>query len=413
MQVTKRTIMVAAAVVAVLVAAGGGWLYSELDSTRSSLRETEAHLRLESATLTTTRGDLSATVVQLNDTLATLGQTRTDLGAERLTRDRLQEDKTVLVAEKASLTRFLQDANTEIATLEASNTTLRVDLDVAVGRKEQLTSALAVEVTEHTETIAALFSLEVEHEELTETASHLIALYGDVEALEREIGSLQEQRRPLLLKTERNELACTGSMEPKLTCLDEVTILRNYAPRDVAVGTIVVYQGEQECVAWVNFGYAFGSPIRSCTQYQRPQILHRVVEIGATSYLMKGDANREADGWIAVEDVLGYVIQVHRNVHPENATLRDAMIAAEAELDIAEQRLDVAQAAWDAQVDSYCGVGNECQVYYYGASDPIYIVWQEYRRVYSLYSQAFDTYECWYENAEDSEYPGHIPHSCN
>ena len=408
----KRTI-IAAAIVAVFVAAGGGWLYGELARTQSSLRTTEAHLHQESATLVATQDDLYTTVVRLNDTIATLSQTQEDLGAERLTRNRLQEDKTALVADNAALTGSLRAANTENAALTEANASLTDDLAVAEVRETQLETRLATEAAAHTETKTVLASLEAEHAEVTKTANEFIALYGDVEALRREIASLREQRRPLLLKTQRDALACTGSMEPKLTCLDEVTFLRNYAPADITIGTTVVFQGEKECVLHGPTQWLFGNRYRPCLQYLRPLIIHRVLDIGIHSYLTKGDASRENDGWIPVDDVVGYVIQVHRNVNPENATLRDAMIAAEAELDIAEQRLDVAKAAWEAQVDAYCGVGNECEVYYYGKSDPIYIVWQEYKRVFSLYSQAFDTYECWYKNAEDSQYPGHIPHSCN
>ena len=401
----KRAMIVAAALAAVLVAVVGGWLTGELNRTQASLRATEATLRHESAILTATRGDLSTTVVQLNDTIAALGQTQADLGAERLTRNQLQEDKTALVSENASVTGSLQSANTE-------NITLTADLTAAVAREASLTSDLATETSAHTRTRAALSSLEAEHQELTRTANEYISLYSEVEALRSEIASLQEQRWPLLLRTKRDGLACTGSMEPKLTCLDEVTILRNYAPRDITVGTIVVFQGEQECAQWHHLGWSFGQELRTCVQYHRPQIIHHFLEIGSHSYLIKGDSNRESDGWIAVDDVLGYVIQVHRNVHPENTTLRNAINAAKARLDATEQALEVAEARYEARTNEYCGVNVGCRVYYYDESDPIYIAFQQYEQAYMHFKNAFDTYGCWYKNAEDSLYPGHIPRSC-
>ena len=408
----KRTI-IAAAIVAVLVAAGGSWLYGELDRTQSSLRTTEAQLHQESATLVTTQDDLYTTVVRLNDAIATLSQTQADLGAERLTRNRLQEDKTALVADNAALTGSLRAANTENAALTEANASLTDDLAVAEVRETQLETRLATEAAVHTETKTVLASLEAEHAEVTKTANEFIALYGDVEALRREIVSLREQRRPLLLKTQRDALACTGSMEPKLTCLDEVTFLRNYAPADITIGTTVVFQGEKECVLHGPTQWLFGNRYRPCLQYLRPLIIHRVLEIGTHSYLTKGDASRENDGWIPVDDVVGYVIEVHRNVNPENARLRDAVNDALARLDSAEQALDVAEARWDAKVNEYCGVNVGCQVFYYDESDPIYIIYQQYRQAYAEYSKAFDTYECWIKNAEDSQHSGHIPRSCN
>ena len=123
--------------------------------------------------------------------------------------------------------------------------------------------------------------------------------------------------------------------------------------------------------------------------------------------------NSESDGWIAVADVVGYVIEVHRNANPENAQLRNAMIAAKAQLPTAEQALDVAEANWDAKVNEYCGTNTGCQVYYYDEGDEIYVVYNLYQQAYTQYKRAFSTYACWYRNAEDSQYPGHIPNSCD
>ena len=125
--------------------------------------------------------------------------------------------------------------------------------------------------------------------------------------------------------------------------------------------------------------------------------------------LIQDGSDPESDGWIAVDDVLGYVIQVHRNANPENAKLRNAMIDAKAQLHNAEQALAVAEARWEAKVNEYCGTNVGCHVYYYDESDEIYIVYQQYERAYDQYKEAFDTYECWYKNAEDSQYPGHTP----
>ena len=402
----ERTFIAVAAIAIVLVAAGGVWLYGTLNHTQSSLRATEAHLRQKSATLTATRAELHAVALRHNGVVEVLNDTLADLSAERLTRNQLQQDKndlqsdnTAIVANNSALTGSLQ-------TLSSENATLTADLAAAGRRGERLTAELVAETTAHTSTKAALSAQEAEHGEL-------LSLHGDVEALRGEIAVLREQRTPLLLKTDRDDLACTGSMEPKLTCLDEVTILRNYDPADIVVGSVIVYLGEKECVLRGPVQHLFGNRYRPCTQYQRPLIIHRVMEIGPTSYLTKGDANTIEDGWTDAEDVVGYLIQVHRNVNPENAPLRAAVMAAKGALDLAENALIIAEAAYEARVNDYCGGNAGCTVYYYDESDPIYVTYQAYEGAFKVYERALNTYECWFKNAVHSQYPGHIPYSCN
>lgn len=397
--------LIAAAGLGILAVAIVGWLYWQLDSTQDDLAATQADLDSKTVTLNATHDALRSTIIKHNNTAKTLDHTQAALEAERVTRNRLEEDKTALVANVNALTGSLHAANGE-------NARLNRDLNAAAGRETRLRTNLADETAAHVKTKTVLASLESDHAELTATFSEFRSLYGDADALKQEIASLQEQRRPLVLQTNRNGLRCTGSMEPKLTCLDEVTILRNYAPRNITVGTIVVFQGERECVEWHEWGPSL-APIKSCTRYRQPNILHRVMEIGSHSYLTKGDANRENDGWIAVDRVLGYVVEVHKGVHTENARLRFAVNGARNRLGVAEDALDEAEAAWAAQVDKYCGSNTGCEVGYYDETDPVYIIWQQYKTAYAAYSRAFDDWDCWMRNAEDSQYPGHIPHSCD
>ena len=40
---------------------------------------------------------------------------------------------------------------------------------------------------------------------------------------------------------------CTGSMEPKITCLDTTTWLANFNPQDVVIGTVIVFTPTADC----------------------------------------------------------------------------------------------------------------------------------------------------------------------
>ena len=413
MDVRRNVVMIALGIAVLALAGGGVYLYADLDRTTTTLRATTATLRTTETYLGATREHLKDRTATLNDTKVALAQTTADFAAERTARNQLQQDKASLFNDKAGLQVSLRTANMKSATLTAENDTLAENLAATAARASQLATVVAAEQDAHTKTKVALSSLEAEHAGLTKTANEFMALYGDVEALKSEIASLHEQRRPLLLKTQRDGLACTGSMEPKLTCLDEVTILRNYASEDITVGTIVVFQGEEECVLRGPAEWLFGNRYQPCLQYLRPWIIHRVEDIGPDGYLTQGDASPESDGWIAMEDVVGYGIQVYRNVNPENARLRNAINAAKAQLDSAEQALAAAEARWEVQVNEYCGANVGCEVYYYDESDEVYVVYQQYERAFEQYKRAFDTYECWYKNAEDAQYPGHIPYSCN
>ena len=173
----------------------------------------------------------------------------------------------------------------------------------------------------------------------------------------------------------RGRGTCTGSMAPTMTCVDEVTVRPVFAPEDIKPGHIIVFQpgcpGE-------------GGIIRP--------VVHRVIEVrqdeGGYSYWPKGDAKREADGcWIPAEFVQGYVVEVHRDVRPENTELRDEMAAA--------------RAALTAIMDRYCGVG-------VGADDCELETTAQHDEIVAARDHAL----CWHGVAQAAEYDGHIPSRC-
>ena len=174
----------------------------------------------------------------------------------------------------------------------------------------------------------------------------------------------------------RGGFKCTGSMEPSITCLDEVSVETAFDPQDIQPGTVIEF--------------APSCPMGA--DQERRGTSHRAVDVkvedGLHYYWPKGDANREADGcWIPAHDVTGYVVGIHRNARPENEPLRVEVNRAKADLH------DV--------LDRYCGVGvpvDDCELGSTAEHDEILAV-----------DAAFD---CWYRVAQKSEYPGHIPSRC-
>ena len=105
--------------------------------------------------------------------------------------------------------------------------------------------------------------------------------------------------------------ACTGSMEPTITCLDLMVEQPVFKPADIQIGSII--------------------RVASCGR----RFTHRVVALSETGgqryYQTKGDANPQPDNcWIPHHDVYGLIVGLERNAVPENAALRDGVNAARA-----------------------------------------------------------------------------------
>ena len=147
-------------------------------------------------------------------------------------------------------------------------------------------------------------------------------------------------------QTHRAGLLCTGSMEPALTCLDEVTIRTDFAPADITVGTIIDFLSSPvDC------------PVR--------EGIHRVVDVkvedGVHYYWTKGDNAEADDCWLPESYVHGYVVDVHVGVRPENADLRESVNDSKARLDEARAKYREAAAAYD----DYClrwATGPDCEL---------------------------------------------------
>ena len=224
-------------------------------------------------------------------------------------------------------------------------------------------------------------------EELQTQAGTAEGLRGEIRMLRQEILELEEARKPLILGVDakgRGGFACTGSMEPVVTCLDEATWLEDFRPEDITVGATISFHP-----GCFDAGEGRGTA-------------HRVeaVEVrdGVHYYWPKGDNNLEADGcWVPEQNVRGYIVEMHRNVRPENAELRE-------HVNEAIDGWKDAVAAYFALYDRYCERGQRCTV-----PSSIFVRLKALERAWDT---AQDHLVCWQNSAKASQYPGHIPWRC-
>ena len=197
----------------------------------------------------------------------------------------------------------------ETASTLVEQTALTVELEGAKGELEGELATTATMVTE----------IEAQLEELRGQYAALVAESGTAAELRNKIAELEERLKPLVLASGGSRItgvACTGSMEPVLTCLDKVTLLprRYFQPEDVVVGVTIYFSPD-------------------CWGVERGA-LHRVADVRVTDggeyeYWPKGDGNEEPDGcWVPYSNVISYIIEIDKNAQPQNAELRDNVNAA-------------------------------------------------------------------------------------
>lgn len=231
----------------------------------------------------------------------------------------------------------------------------------------ELQSSGAELLAEHEALILDAIAIDQEYQALLEATGSLQEMQRKMTRLEAEVATLERQRQPLLLQMQTGTstvgFLCTGSMEPKMTCLDTMTWLTDFDPADITVGSIIVYS--PPC------GGGTGS------------IAHRVTRVqgaaGIYAFRTKPDAgDREDTCWIPSENVQGYLVDIQKNVRPGNALLR--------------QRVNDARADYLYLREVYR---------YTGAL-------ADWRRQ----NAAREKWQCWVESAWQSQYEGHIPFTC-
>ncbi len=343
---TRRIFIPVAAALAVLISLAG-YLYAELDQRSASLAATRATLADTRVVLQETDQSLAAQVAQNADL--------------RQANDGLQGAIGEWQAALADKESELSTANAEIAVKESELSTVNAELADKESELSTVSAELAVKESELTDSRRSLDALDSQHRTLqgqydslqdTEAAlrrdyNTLEDLYGGVEALREEIAELEAKRRPLILAVDTDSFACTGSMEPKITCLDEATWLENPKPEEIVVGTVITFY--PDCLTDEVVEDAAGTAHR---------VMDIKVENGVYSYWPKGDANEEPDGcWVPFDHVQGYIIEIHKDVRPENAVLRDFVNDASAKEREARDAFLEARADYFAIIERYCGVG--------------------------------------------------------
>ena len=397
--VRTRILIILAGLAAIMVAYGAVFAFLALDGDNASLRTTQTALADTDATLQETRVALAESDrdrVALAEVIDRLQQDKANLQRDRAS---LQADKNALVgylnsalAENAALTDDLEaaggvhvqlrgelvEADMQISTL----TDEKVDVEWRLGEMTKRFEARDADYT----------ALHAQHQQLVQAVGAAEELTARATGLRTEIATLEERRRPLFLAMQRQRVEgflCTGSMEPKLTCLDTATWMPDFSPDEIVAGTVISFDNR---ACWSD---AVGG--RSA---------HRVVATHVIDdvhyYWPKGDAHADADGcWVPHTAVDGYLIELHRNTVLANAELRDNVNVANAAY----------SSAWEAYLDAieaYCGHRNaqRCSVSTSTA------LGRQAQTLWGHVQEASALYSCWYNNAAASQYPGHIPYTC-
>ena len=275
------------------------------------------------------------------------------------------------VEERDSLDDQLQQATSKIQALTESVDSATTEIELLEGETERLGEELSRIEQDYASLTAERDSLAEEHAALEDDYELLLGEYDSFDAVQQEhealqvivdslnahaddlrsvIQELDGRRRPLIVDSSIGHFACTGSMEPKITCLDEATWLDNFNPADITIGTVISFTPVSEC------------------RVSGDRIAHRVIEIdvinGVYYFLPKGDNNDVDDGcWIPETNVNGYIIELHEDVRPENAALRDKVNAAKASAGEARAAYEAARDEYYSTWADYCGGTAGCAVY--------------------------------------------------
>ena len=384
-----------------LVAVGGvGFLFMELQKVNGELAGAWSDLVGAQAELGEVRADLVGAQAELGEVRADLVGAQAELG------DMSQE----LDGLRAELSD-VNSQNTVIAAQYAQSLSSNVRLENALGEVgADLVGAQAElgDMNQELDDLGAELSdvnsqntvLAAQYAELEGTVGFLEALTKRVQEMSQELDDLRAQREPLILghnSVVSHNFACTGSMEPVLTCLDKATFLYDFKPEDVAVGATIDYR----------------SNCRDDGGVTTHRVMSIKVENGIYHYWPKGDGVEEPDGcWVPHTDVIGYIIAIEKDVVMENSVLRGQVNAARAVYIDAKDDYDVQNKAYLDLRQKY----KECGGSYAGTCPSYNKVSAKYFQVLEAdlrYRTAYTWYsDCWLTNAKRSLYPGHIPFDC-
>ena len=308
----RRILILTGATLLAFVALAG-YLYSELDQRSTDLAATRATLADTRVVLQETDQSLAAQVAQNVDLRQANVGLQGAIGEWQVAFADKESELSTANAELAQTESELSTANAELAQTESELSTANTELAQTESELADSRRSLDALDSQHRTLQGQYDSLQDTEAALRRDYNTLEDLYGDVEALREEIVELEAKRRPLILAVDTDSFACTGSMEPKITCLDEATWLENPKPEEIVVGSVISFY--PDCWTEEVVEDAAGTAHR---------VMDIKVENGVYSYWPKGDANEEPDGcWVPFDHVQGYIIEIHKDVRPENAVLRD------------------------------------------------------------------------------------------
>ena len=373
---------------------------AELTATSESLTGAERQIRSHETEIADLRDSVDALMAQ-NDSLSNAIESLETEGSSLLAQVvQLQDELDNLDGQKVRVEAAVRDLEDEKADLESENETLGGANDKLFAQVSSLAEekneiqdlnrrltaqkATLTELNDRLEREQARLSEEVEdfraaNESVTTLEGQISELEGQIGELGVAIRELEEQRKPLILKTFNSNPRCTGSMEPKVTCLDTTVMLENFRPEDIVAGTIIIYDDPTQ---------------------EGDTILHRVADVkveGDIHYFWpKGDAVDEPDGyWVSQDDVIGYLIGLEENSRMVNFDLRKKVNDSRKDLDAKTEQLTMEHERYREIALRYCGTfeaDSTCQ----GSQSDFRRVSRAYDRyieVHGIYSNAYCDYE--------------------
>ena len=342
------------------------------------------------------RDGLEATVESLRSERDGLEATVESLEGERdgleATVESLQAERDGLAATVESLQSERDGLAATVKSLEGERDGLEATVESLQGERDELQASYSALSDENSGLKVALRALEADKLRLETQVEEFKLAYESVAKLEERaqglravIAGLEEERTALQVTSSEMFPTCTGSMEPKITCLDTAVVLQNFRPEDIAVDTVIAYfpPGQEEA--------GDGSPV-----------FHRVTDIKIEDDVLhfwpKGDALDEPDGvWVPEGNVLGYLIEIRQGTRPENSALRERVNGARELYVSARDKMLAARNMYDDTAVRHCGsveAVSSCSFSQEGLA--------EIRAAYVGFSGAWDEYVnavCGYDEA--------------
>ncbi len=319
MHMTRTTYIAAALALVLAVAAAAAIinLQGQITDTTKARDQLQTELTAEQGTTAALRTDLAEEQEARADVEDELAGTQADLTAEQKAKadveDELADTQADLTAEqkaKADVEDELANTQADLTAEQETTAALQTDLTEEQQAKADVEDELADTQADLTAEQRKATAAESRAATAAAELRTLQQTVGSLESIQAEIRRLEEERRPLIPDKHTYSPRCTASMEPVITCLDNVTLLNNINLDDVVIGAVV-----------------------DVTLADGRGVLHRIIDMKDGKVLPKGDNNHNDDGWVPLSNVDRYLVGLEKNVNPGDAWLRERFNSADAEYD--------------------------------------------------------------------------------